>query len=282
MLHRNNYRETILTNPPPLIAIIPGDTPNRFRLLVTPQLCVGHPDNLFLFGGAGMAAGLAAIEAVTGRPTVWAAAQYLSYARPDQLLTLDVTVPVMGKYNSQARVVVRAGDTEVLGVSAALGTRPGAPEVQWAAMPDVPPPDACPPMEHNWVRRADDLNASFERRVAAGRFGANRDLGGPSADGIARLWLRPTDPGHGIDRIALAIMADFLPSGVGNALGTAAGGNSLDNTIRFAKAAPTQWVLADLRIHAASQGFVHGRVHLFAQDGTLLATASQSMILRVH
>ena len=77
-------------------------------------------------------------------------------------------------------------------------------------------------------------------------------------------------------------MADFLPSGVGNALGTAAGGNSLDNTIRFAKAAPTQWVLADLRIHAASQGFVHGRVHLFAQDGTLLATASQSMILRVH
>jgi acyl-CoA thioesterase-2 len=78
------------------------------------------------------------------------------------------------------------------------------------------------------------------------------------------------------------VMADFLPSGVGNALGTAAGGNSLDNTIRFARMVPTDWVLADIRIHATANGFVHGRVHLFAEDGTLLATASQSMILRVH
>jgi acyl-CoA thioesterase len=31
-----------------------------------------------------------------------------------------------------------------------------------------------------------------------------------------------------------------------------------------------------------AQGFVHGRVHLFAQTGELLATASQSMILRVN
>jgi acyl-CoA thioesterase len=99
---------------------------------------------------------------------------------------------------------------------------------------------------------------------------------------VARLWVKPADPGMAIDRILLGVMADFLPSGIGNALGSAAGGNSLDNTIRFARLVPTQWVLADIRIHAASQGFVHGRVHLFADDGTLLATASQSMILRVH
>ena len=265
----------------PLIAVAPGDAPNRFTLMVTPALCVGHPDNLFLFGGAGMAAGLAAIEAATGRPTVWAAAQYLSYARPDQLLTLQVTVPVTGRYSSQARVVISAGDAEILTVNAALGARPGAIEAQWAAMPDVPPPGDCPIMEYNWVRRADDLNASFEKRVAAGRFG-NAASGNPSADGIARLWIRPRDPAMAVDRIALAVMADFLPSGIGNALGTAAGGNSLDNTIRFARVAPTEWVLADLRIYAASQGFVHGRVHLFGADGTLMATASQSMILRVH
>lgn len=271
----------------PLIAIIPGDHAQQFRLPVTPQLCVGHPDNLFLFGGAGMAAGLAAIEAVTGRPTVWAAAQYLSYARPDQMLTLDVNVPVHGKYTSQARVVVRSGGDEILTVNAALGARPDAPEMQWAAMPDVPAPDACPVMAYNWVRRPDDLNASFDKRVAAGRFGAERDDGGPSLDGVARLWVRPSDRTQPIDRVAMAVMADFLPSGVGNALGTAAGGNSLDNTIRFACPVPdggvtTEWVLADLRIHAASQGFVHGRMHLFAQNGALLATASQSMILRVH
>ena len=281
MLQCNNVCETVLTLATPLIAITPSDAPNCFHLLVTPQLCVGHADNLFLFGGAGMAAGIAAIEAVTGRPTVWAAAQYLSYARPDQLLTLTVTVPVTGKYNSQARVVVSAGTAEILTVNAALGARPGGIAAQWAQMPDVPPPADCPAMQYNWPRRPDDLNASFEKRVAAGRVG-NAATGDPSADGIARLWIRPSDPAIVIDRIALAVMADFLPSGIGNALGTAAGGNSLDNTIRFTGATPTQWVLADLRIHAVSQGFVHGRVHLFGDDGTLLATASQSMILRVH
>jgi acyl-CoA thioesterase len=137
-------------------------------------------------------------------------------------------------------------------------------------------------MDYNWVRRPDDLNASFNKRVAAGRFGAAQTEGGPSPDGVARLWVQPHDPAAPIDRIALAVMADFLPSGIGNALGTAAGGNSLDNTIRFARIVPTKWVLADIRIHAASQGFVHGRLHLFAQSGELLATASQSMILRVR
>ncbi len=263
-----------------VISLAPTDNPNTLVLDVTPQLCVGHPDRLFLFGGAGMAAGLAAIEAVTGRPTVWAAAQYLSYARPGTPLAYEVTVPVHGKYTSQARVVARAGADEILTVNAALGARPDSPELQWAQMPEVPAPQDCPAMTYDWVRREDDINASFEKRVAAGRFGTARGEGGPSADGVARLWVRPIE--GEVDRIALAIMADFLPSGIGNALGTAAGGNSLDNTIRFARSQPTEWVLADIRIHATTQGFVHGRVHLFAQSGALLATASQSMILRVH
>ena len=265
-----------------LIALQPTADPLRFQLRVTPQICVGHPDSLFMFGGAGLATGLAAIETATGRPTVWAAAQYLSYARPDALLDIEVLVPVSGKYTSQGRVIIRNGDTEILTVNAALGARPEQPEAQWAAMPEVPAPADCPRMEYDWVRRPDDLNASFEKRVAAGRFGAARNEGGPSVDGVARLWVRPSDPAQTVDRIMLAVIADFLPSGIGSAMGSAAGGNSLDNTIRFAKAAATEWVLADIRIHAASQGFVHGRVHLFAQDGALLATASQSVILRRH
>jgi acyl-CoA thioesterase len=264
-----------------LFVVHPTADPLRFRLEVTPQICVGHPDSLFMFGGAGMGIGLKAIEAATGRPTVWAAAQYLSYARPGDALAIDVAVPASGKYTSQARVVVRTAEKEILTVNAALGERPGSPEAQWAQMPEVPAPEACPLMSYDWVRRPDDINASFVKRVAAGRFGAARSEGGPSADGVARLWVRPVGGGP-IDRVMLGVMADFLPSGVGNALGTAAGGNSLDNTIRFARLVPTEWVLADIRIHAASQGFVHGRVHLFAVDGTLLATASQSLILRVH
>ena len=79
---------------------------------------------------------------------------------------------------------------------------------------------------------------------------------------------------------ALAIIGDFVPSGIGQALGKRAGGNSLDNTLRVAHRVPTDWVLADIRVHAVADGFGHGLVHLWAEDGTLLGTASQSTIVR--
>jgi acyl-CoA thioesterase len=40
-------------------------------------------------------------------------------------------------------------------------------------------------------------------------------------------------------------------------------------------------VLLDIRIDAVAHGFGHGVVHIWAEDGTLLATASQSTIVRV-
>jgi acyl-CoA thioesterase len=43
---------------------------------------------------------------------------------------------------------------------------------------------------------------------------------------------------------------------------------------------PTEWVLGDITIIATANGFAHGAIRLFADGGRLLATASQSMILR--
>ena len=43
---------------------------------------------------------------------------------------------------------------------------------------------------------------------------------------------------------------------------------------------PTEWVLLDIRVQAVANGFGHGLVHLWATDGTLLGTASQSAIVR--
>jgi acyl-CoA thioesterase len=39
-------------------------------------------------------------------------------------------------------------------------------------------------------------------------------------------------------------------------------------------------VLLDIRVDLIAHGFGHGVVHLWAEDGTLLATASQSTIVR--
>src|SRR6478672_6971482 len=84
-----------------------------------------------------------------------------------------------------------------------------------------------------------------------------------------------------MDRHSGSIM-DRIDMRMADARGFAerAGGNSLDNTLREVSRAQTEWILADIRVHAVADGFGHGLVHLWTEDGRLLGTASQSTIVR--
>jgi acyl-CoA thioesterase len=254
--------------------------PHRWFLPLHDGLCVGPPGKTFMFGGVGLAAAIGAMERTCGRPVVWATAQYLSYARPPSIVDLDVRVPAQGKHISQARVIAHVGDKEILTVNAALGERPDALDHQWVHAPPAPPPESCQESER-WRTDVEDLHTQIEVRVAQGRHDRAAHPDGPSADGRLLLWARPR-AGHPVDSTMLAIIADHVPSGVGHALGRNAGGNSLDNTIRFLRIVPTEWVLCEVTISGVANGFAHGAMRLFAQDGRLMATASQSMILRVR
>lgn len=253
--------------------------PHRWFMPLTQGVCVGRRDDLFMFGGVGLAAAISAMERTTGRPLIWATAQYLSYAKPPSIVDLDVTAPAVGKYNSQARVTGHVGDKEIFTVNAALGARPSDLAGQWLAMPDVPRPEDCEPSTH-WRAAEYGVHSRIEVRTVKGRYGADRD-GNPEGDGRSLMWIRPRER-FAIDAPMLAIMADHVPSGIGNALGKNAGGNSLDNTLRIRRIVPTEWVLCDIRIHGVYGGFGHGAMYLFAQDGELMATASQSLIVRVR
>ncbi len=250
----------------------PTHNPHRWFMPLTQAVCVGPPDAMFMFGGVGLASAVAALERTTGRPLVWATAQYLSYARPPSVVDLDVWTPAVGKYNTQARVTGHVGDREIFTVNAALGSRPSAISKQWALMPDAPRPEDCEPAEH-WRNAGVDLHSRIEVRLAKG--------GDPQADGRSLLWIRPRQR-FAIDAAMLAVMADFVPSGIGGALGQMAGANSLDNTLRVRRIVPTEWVLCDIHIQGIHGGFAHGAMHLFAQDGELMATADQSMIVRIR
>ena len=254
--------------------------PHRWYLPLTPSVCVGSRDNLFMFGGVGMASAIVALERTCGRPVIWATAQYLSYARPPSVVDLDVRVPAAGKYNSQARVISHVGDKEILTVNAALGARPSDISKQWLTMPDIARPEDCEPAAH-WRGGGDDLHSRIEVRVAKGNYGGTQAGGEPADDGRLLLWIRSRE-GLPADSSLLAIMADFIPGAIGNALGLNAGGNSLDNTIRYRRIVPTEWVLCDIRITGVHGGFGHGAMYLFAEDGELMATASQSLIVRVR
>lgn len=267
--------EPFLTQP--FIDLRATHNDHRWFLPLSETLCVGPKGSRFMFGGVGMGAAIAAMERTCGRPAIWATAQYLSYARPGAVVDIDVRVPAHGRTVSQARVVAHVGDTEILTVNAALGERPGATNRQWVEAPAAPPPSQCPE-SRRWPGQEDGLHGQVEVRLVSGvDKGVRGD--GPSVDGRRIIWMRPRAGGP-IDSAMLSIMADHVPSGVGAALGRDAGGNSLDNTIRFLEPEPTEWVLGDITIIATANGFAHGSMRLFAESGRLLATASQSMILR--
>lgn len=237
--------------------------PMQFRLPVARGLCVGPPERQFMMGGVGLASAIDALERVTERPLIWATAQFLAIAIPGATVELDVEPLVVGRSVTQARVTTREGDRNVLTVSAALGARDGQPAAQFATMPDVAEPAACPlkPVDYP---ECDDLQQRFEKRCAQQS----------DNDGTERLWFRNVD-GAPVTAGLLAIVADFLAG----ALKTTRGSSSLDNSLRVHRLKQSQWLLAETRISGTASGTMHGDMRIFSEDGTLLATASQSAIL---
>lgn len=245
----------------------------RWRLVVEPEIAT---PGKFLFGGCGLGAALVALEAVTGRPTIWATAQYLSYAPTGSTVDYEVVPAVVGGHVTQGRAVAHCEGREILTVNAALGVPQMSTRAVWVRPPDVPPPEECP------ARRLPPIlaNSILDRvdvRVAKGR--TFEDVTGSPGDPQTVLWARV--PGHLSPSAAtLAIFGDYVPGGVSQPLGRRTMGRSLDNTLRVVQLEPTEWVLCDIRIHAAVDGYAQGSAFLWSQTGNLLATASQSFGVR--
>jgi len=244
------------------------------RMEVTPQLTT--PGN-FLFGGCGLGAALVALEAASGRPTVWAAGQYLSYALTGSDLKWEVTLAAVGGHVTQGRAVGRVDGREILTVNAALGKDDLDVGGVWEKPPVVPPPDECPPRFLPEFFR-NTIMDSVEVKTARGR--SFEEMDGTPGSPDSALWARV--PGHLTPSAAtLAIFGDYVSGAVSQPLGRRAMGRSLDNTLRMVQLKPTEWVLCDIRIHALVGGYGQGTAFLWSQDGELLATASQSIAVRL-
>ena len=264
----------------PFLDLEPTSDPLRWRLQVPLDRCVGMPGAEFLFGGAGLGLAITALQRSAERPAIWATSQYTAYARPGETLEVSVDLVNVGKSVTQARAVARVGEREIFAVSAALGSRPGDLSRQWLKAPEATAPTALQPAPH-YRGMSEGLHAHLDVRVVHGRRSFAEIVDTPSQDGRLITWVRPMG-GQPIDLGFLAVVGDMVPSGVGNAVGFNAGGNSLDNTLRINRLVPTDWILSDVQIQAVERGFVQGAAHLFSQDGVLLATANQTMILRRH
>jgi acyl-CoA thioesterase II len=256
------------------LGIQPSGDLFHWRLPVRPELTT--PGN-FLFGGCGLGAGIIALEAASGRPTIWASAQYLSYAPKGSTVDWIVTLATVGRHVTQGRAVATVGGNEILTVNAAMGSDDLPYGGVWVTPPNVPAPEECPSRELP-AAFANTILSTIEVRVALGSMFTDEELTPAGPD--SALWARL--PGHLEPSAAtLAVFGDFVSGGASQPLGKRTMGRSLDNTIRVAGLAPTEWVLCDIRMHAVTSGYGQGLAFLWSPDGTLLATASQSMGVRV-
>jgi acyl-CoA thioesterase len=234
-------------------------------------LCVGPPGHAYLFGGLTLALALDAAACTAGRPAITGALQFVSFTPLGERLELAAKVLQDGRTVAQAAVTGRIGERLVFQATVALGARPDFVERQWSRPPAVAAPIDCPPCA--------DLPPQDER---AG-FLASIEVRDAAPAGVEPwrtiLWLRRRD-GAPIDAPSLAMFADFVPLAVGRATGRAGGGNSLDNALRITGTAPPGWCLCDIIVPAAANGFAQGQVALWDSQGKLLATGSQTLVMK--
>ena len=191
-----------------------------------------------------------------GRP-----GQYLSYARPPSIMDIRINEVVRGHQISQARAVATVDGDEILTVNAALGDRPHArTRASGRSGPTSPHPRTA--------RRARSSTGTRARSWTASTCASPTPAASTSS--TARPATAAARCGSGCPGVlemsaaSLAIVGDYVPFGISQSLGHRAGGNSLDNTLRVASRAQTDWILADIRVHAVAHGFGHGLVHLWA------------------
>jgi acyl-CoA thioesterase II len=255
------------------LGIEPGGEPNHWQLPVHPSLTT---PGQFLFGGCGLGAALVALEGTTGRPAIWATAQYVAYAKTGSVVDYEVVLSQVGGHVTQARAIGRVDGEEIISVNGAFGSDDSQGTGVWVSPPEVPAPESCP--ERRLPSMMDEsIFDRIETRIAIGT--GFEQIGRIPATPHSALWARIQ--GH-LDSSAatLAIFGDYLTGGVSQALGQRVMARSLDNTLRVVRLSPGPWVLCDMHIHAVAGGYAQGIAYLWSEDGTFLGTASQSMAVR--
>ena len=241
------------------------------RFEVRPGL-VRHDE--VLYGGAGLAVSVAAMEAATGRDVLWTSTQFVSQPALGACVEWAVEPLAVGKRAAQLLVRATAGgETAFVGIGSTGVAVPDGLTGQYLTMPAVSAPAAS--SAHLSAMPGSSPGPSWTD-LADMRQAEVLDAAGPTV----AFWTRLRD-GGALTPAALGFLSDLVPLSVARAAGKMGAGSSLDNSMRFrGGAADTEWALLDLQGDFAHGGFGHGTVRVWAQDGTLLATGSQSASMR--
>jgi len=268
--------QPVHSGPHPFVPGHKGSEPGTWLLEVTPGVAnVGG----YLFGGCSLAAAVWALEEATGRPCIYTSCQLSGPMRIGETVELRTSEVSVGYETTQAAIEGRVDGKVTLVAQGAAGRRARAPGIQhqWEQMPEVGAPgtgrqtsNSAPPNYHVMNR--------FERDLQQGRMW--EELDGSAGEGETRVWCKFREMQGRYDAAALAVIADIATFGILQSAGLAGNAQSLDNAIRFVQPGLSEWVLLCVRMEAAAHGYGHASVVMFSEDGKLLASGSQSAVVR--
>jgi acyl-CoA thioesterase len=249
------------------LGLVPPGQGCDYELPLVPRLCAPRGP---LFGGAALAAMIAAAEHASGRTVVAAHVQLVRASLAPGRLRIALEAHATSRSVSHLHLRGRLDDT--LTAQALVSSVDRAPEPETLRRdtpPVVAPADACPQREYADPDPA-SINGALDVRVA-------REA--PENEGSCLLWARTRDPVV-MCAASLALLADHVPYAARRALGGAQTVVSLDNALRIFSVSPqevaSEWVLLDLSLRAVAGGVGHGRVALWSEAGIPLAEGTQT------
>ena len=259
-------------------------SPGRWRLDVPDRWSFVLPS-----GGVLMTAALRVAERELADPGLRlgsATATFCAPVRPGPV-ELDAHVLRRGGATAQVRVGARPAGGADAGyevVATFVRDRAG-PDVVGARMPDVPGPDASPPVVDDHPRNPHPKARFFAQVDCRMAAGARVWLPGWDA-GPARQarWFRyrvpQRDAAGRLDRLALPPLADTLPGALTQAMGPGAYrfyAPSADLTIDVVDDTDREWVLVSAFARRARAGWAICEAELWDDAGRLLGFATQLM-----
>ncbi|HZU64846.1 MAG TPA: acyl-CoA thioesterase domain-containing protein [Novosphingobium sp.] len=268
--------------------------PDRFRVEPVPS------GLLRLYGGSMIAQGLDAARLTVAAPKQ-AHSLHACFAQPgftDVPLDFEVTRETDGRSFAQRRVRVTQEGRLVLNVLASFQAPEESPG-HHAPMPQVPPPEACPPlwdMVRAQAHRLPERHRPFwtRRQQVDWRPAEPYSLWDHAPTPLParrHFWLRFYDAIEGgphVHQRLLAYASDLHifhtglgPMGIG-VMNDRLQTSSLDHAIWFhADFRVDEWLLYALECPAASSSRMLGRGEVFTQDGRLVASVAQQGLARL-
>lgn len=185
---------------------------------------------------------------------------------------IDVVVERAGRTLSTVSArLTQGGRTMALAVAALAADRDDAVDFDDTTMPEVAPPDRCPPMPEPSAGLSIPMRDRYESRLAVG--GA-LFVEGPRA--LTGGWIRLAD-GEPADEVVLTALTDAWPPAVFTRSARPLAVPTVDLTVHLRNAVvdPTGWFLVVFRTQLSSGGYLEEDGEIWSEDGTLLAQSRQ-------